>query len=68
MWFVVLEEYEKSNAAQLPIAEIETDKKHGVSKFDSILLQKIENNIDQRKSKNEQKPTHDTILSVIYIN
>ncbi|CAL1677609.1 unnamed protein product [Lasius platythorax] len=58
-------EHEKSNAVPLPIDEIKTDKykKHEVDKFESILLQKIENEIDQRKSKNAQKPTHDTILS-----
>lgn len=66
---VVLEEYERSNAAHVSIDEIEREKykKHEVDKFESILLQKIENKIDQRKSKSEQKPTHDTFLSVIYI-
>lgn len=57
-------EYEKSNAAHVSIDEIETNKnKKHENKFESVLLQKIENNIDQRKSKSEQKPTQDIYIS-----
>lgn len=42
------------------------DKKHEVNKNKSILLQKIENKDKRKMSKNEQRPTQDIVLSVIY--
>jgi len=69
-WFVILEEYERLNAAQLSIDDTEKNKhkKYEATKDRSILLQKLENKNKWEISKNEQESTQDAVLSVIYIN
>lgn len=68
LWFLILEEYDRLNAAQLPIDDTEKDKykKHEVKKNKSILLQKIENKNKWKMPENEQAPTQDVVLSVRY--
>lgn len=61
------EEYDRLNA-QIPKEDTKKDKnkKHEVNKNKSILLQKIENKNKWKMPQNEQGPTQDTVLSVIY--
>jgi len=47
-------------------AEKNKNKKHEVNKEKSILLQKIENKNKWKISKDEQSPTQEIVLSVIY--
>lgn len=65
--FIILEEYDKLNA-QLPIDDTQKDKykKNEANKNKSILLQKMETKNKWKMSQNEQRPTQDTVLSVIY--